>query len=154
MMYRTHLAFAFLLGLLLLNFVNPSSIVLYFVLVLFGGLLPDIDEHHSKLGRKIRPVSNILNFVFGHRTLFHSLFFGVVLFGVVGYFFGLTLALGLFIGYLSHLIIDGFTPSGINYLYPFSKLHLKGFVRTNSLGEHLVYLLIIVVSVFRLISLL
>jgi len=153
MMYRTHLAFAFLFGLLFLNFVNPGSVILYFVLVLFGGLLPDIDEHHSKLGRKIRPISNILNFVFGHRTLFHSLFFGVILFGIVGYFFGLTAGLGLFIGYMSHLIIDGFTPSGINYLYPFSKLHLKGFVRTGSIGEHFVYLLIIVVSVFSFVFL-
>ena len=153
-MYRTHLAFAFLLGLLLLNFVNPSSIVLYFVLVLFGGLLPDIDEQHSKLGRRVKPLSIILNFVFGHRKLFHSLFFAIVLFGVIGYFFGLTLGLGLFIGYISHLIIDGFTPSGINYLYPFSKLHLKGFVRTNSLGEHFVYLLIIGFNVLGLVILL
>ena len=128
-MYRTHLAFAFLSGLLLINLVKPSNLIIYFVLILFGGLLPDIDEHHSKLGRKIRPLSTILNFIFGHRALFHGLFFAIVLFGIVGYFFSLEIGLALFIGYISHLIIDGFTIAGVNYLHPFSKLHLKGFIQ-------------------------
>lgn len=154
MMYRTHLAFAFLCGLLLFSFIKPTNIILYFILVLFGGLLPDIDEHNSKLGRKIRPISTFLNLIFGHRNLFHSLFFTLALLGVVNYFFGLEIALALVIGYASHLIIDGFTISGINYLYPFTKLHLRGPVQTGGLAEHFVYLLIIGLSVFRLFSLL
>ena len=50
--------------------------------------------------------------------------------------------IALFIGYLSHVLIDGFTKKGVNFLNPFLNLRLSGFVETGSFLE-LVILVII-----------
>lgn len=46
---------------------------LYYFMVGFGSLLPDIDNAHSTLGRKLGWISKEIQHKFGHRTLFHSL---------------------------------------------------------------------------------
>jgi membrane-bound metal-dependent hydrolase YbcI (DUF457 family) len=59
---------------------------IYYVAVGFGALLPDIDNAHSTLGRKLGWVSREIQHVAGHRTLFHSL---------LGLLLGALLALGV-----------------------------------------------------------
>lgn len=59
---------------------------LYYFMVGFGALLPDIDNARSTLGRKLGWVSREIQHKFGHRTLFHSL---------LGLGLGSALALGL-----------------------------------------------------------
>jgi inner membrane protein len=46
---------------------------LFFVMVGLGALLPDIDNAHSTLGKKLGWISKEIQHKFGHRTLFHSL---------------------------------------------------------------------------------
>ena len=42
-------------------------------LAVFGGLLPDIDHPKSWVGRRLRPVSDLVAGLFGHRGVTHSL---------------------------------------------------------------------------------
>ena len=70
MIFRTHLAFAFFIGL----FFDFKSLIV----ILIGSLIPDLDTSNSKIGRKVI-FSKLLNILFGHRKFFHSLFFGAIL---------------------------------------------------------------------------
>src|SRR5437773_12529756 len=74
--------------------------VIYYTMVGFGALLPDIDNAHSTLGHKLGWVSKEIQHIAGHRTLFHSL---------LGLLLGSLLALALeqLITYL--LLQHGFT---------------------------------------------
>lgn len=94
-----------------------------------GGLLPDIDHPGSKVGRALYPIAWVVNKLFGHRGATHSLlalFLTSVLFilpslmlsGFVGFLYT-QFAIGIAAGFLSHLILDMTTKSGIPILYPF-----------------------------------
>lgn len=93
--------------------------------IIFGGflgsLLPDIDHKKSLLG-------SIIHLPVKHRTLTHSLFF-LLLLSVVVAQYNLSLAIGLFVGMLSHLILDmaGRKSAGICLFYPSKKKY--GFFR-------------------------
>src|SRR5260370_12156379 len=60
--------------------------VVFYFMVGFGALLPDIDNARSTLGRKLGWVSKEIQHVAGHRTIFHSL---------LGLLLGSILAIGL-----------------------------------------------------------
>ena len=78
MLGRTHLAFGVLAGLIFLPFYH-HNLILYFVLVLVGALLPDIDHDGSKIN-KILPVTKYLGRLFKHRGFFHSVFPPLIIF--------------------------------------------------------------------------
>ncbi len=149
MLARTHLAFGLLVGLIALRFFNVNP-YLFIPLVLFGALFPDIDHPKSKLGRKIKPLSFFIKIFIGHRTLFHSLLIPLVLF-IIYYILGYVYILAFLIGFISHLAIDALTKSGINFLYPFAKLKVRGFIETGKLLEHVFLILLIGVIVVRLL---
>jgi inner membrane protein len=85
-----------------------------------GSLLPDIDHPHSFVGRRLRLISVPLAAVVGHRGVTHSIF--AVMAATTSMFlwwgeeWSWLAALG--IGYLSHLLGDWMTPSGIPLLWP------------------------------------
>lgn len=137
MIYRTHLAFGLLVGLFALPFSSISSF-LFLGLVLLGSLLPDIDHENSKINSKLR-VTKIIGHLFKHRGIFHTIFFAVLLPGLVWYFAGHGYGLALFVGYMSHLVIDGFTKAGINFLHPIANLRLMGFIETGTMAETLLF---------------
>ena len=60
--------------------------IIYYTMVGFGALLPDIDNANSTLGRKLGWVSKEIQHLAGHRTLFHSL---------LGLLIGSLIAIGL-----------------------------------------------------------
>jgi len=60
--------------------------IIYYTMVGFGALLPDIDNAHSTLGHKFGWFSKQIQHLAGHRTLFHSL---------LGLFIGSLMAIGL-----------------------------------------------------------
>src|SRR6266700_8279274 len=60
--------------------------VIFYTMVGFGALLPDIDNAHSTLGHKLGWISKEIQHIAGHRTLFHSL---------LGLAIGSLMALGL-----------------------------------------------------------
>jgi membrane-bound metal-dependent hydrolase YbcI (DUF457 family) len=59
---------------------------IFYFMVGFGALLPDIDNARSTMGRKLGWVSKEIQRIAGHRTFFHS---------ILGLFFGSLLAIGL-----------------------------------------------------------
>ena len=151
MLWKTHLAFGFLFGLLSLPYVNENNIYIFFLFVLIGALLPDIDTPNSKVGSKVSPLSKIIEKVFGHRGVVHTLW-GMILFcGLFWYFINRPYGVALALGFFSHLLIDGFTKMGINFLHPVGKLHLSGFIETGTIGETIVLIVVIALSIILLI---
>ena len=139
MLWKTHLAFGFLAGLALMPLLNKTHFALYFGLILFGALLPDIDNENSKVGR----YAPLIGKLFKHRGVIHTVWMGALICGLVWYFIGSPYGIALMIGYASHLVIDGFTKQGTSFLHPFAKLHLSGFIETGKLGEWVVFFLCI-----------
>ena len=141
MMFKTHLFFALFLALLIFNYYNIN---LVFILILvLASILPDIDHSKSFIGRKLRPLSWLINFIFGHRKLIHSLFFVLILTLIIKMFSNYYLA--FLIGYVSHLFLDLLTKQGLQIFYPL-KFKVRGFIKTNGLIEKLFLWFLIVVN--------
>jgi membrane-bound metal-dependent hydrolase YbcI (DUF457 family) len=124
---RTHLIFAVLLFLLLNGIF--SFPLLYAVLAVAGALVPDIDLFSMVL----------------HRKLLHNLW---VLAAIVftGMYFTLidkNMAIAFSIGFISHLIADAMTPMGIKPLWPLGLPHIKGPVKTGSLAEWVIVIILL-----------
>jgi len=149
MRFRTHIAFSLLVFVFLMKRFSFDNKILFLIVLLFFTALPDIDYYKSKIGRRTWPFSSILNFIFGHRGMFHSLAVPFVIFLII-YVFSVELAFVALIGYLSHLFLDCFNPKGISPFYPFSKKKVRGFIKTGSFLENVLFvvsLVLVVVSI-------
>ena len=93
MMFRTHLVFSFLLGLLFLKFFSLQNFLLFLVMVFVASGLPDLDTGKSVISRKTRIVSWIFR-IFKHRGIMHSLFFALLLLLVFLFFNQKEIAFG------------------------------------------------------------
>ena len=60
-------------------------------------------------------------------------------------------AFAFLIGYASHLLSDGFTKMGVNFLHPVAKLHLSGFVETGTYAEVVILIAILVLIVVQIL---
>ncbi|MCB4820481.1 metal-dependent hydrolase [Roseicella aerolata] len=116
-------------------------------LAVAGGLLPDIDHPKSWVGRRLRPLSDLVAGAFGHRGVTHSL---LALLGC-----GWLLQQGalparwaepLVAGYLSHLLGDLLTPQGLRLLWPFRGTWALPMCRAGSPFEPLVVALVLVAA--------
>ena len=152
-MFRTHMAFGLFFGLVMSGFLNVGNILVYLLIVVFGAGLPDVDSTNSKFGSKLGIFSFGINSLFGHRGLFHSIWMGLVFSGVLYYFFGWFIALALFVGYFSHILIDGFTIQGVNFIHPFGKLNLSGFIETGGFLEKVLFFGLVVSDAVLLFNL-
>jgi inner membrane protein len=151
MLFRTHLAFSFLIGLYLIEFLDINEQILFMVVLLFFSVFPDVDERTSKIFKKLKPFS-YLAALFGHRNIFHTIYFPVAIFLVL-YIFNLKLlSIAVLVGYLLHLFLDLITKKGLALFYPLSKKRIKGFVKVGSLIENLIFLVFIVLIVYKLFS--
>lgn len=150
MRFRTHVAFSLLVFIFLIKRFSFENKYLFLGVMLFFTALPDIDYYKSKIGRKAKPFSYIINFIFKHRGLFHSLIVPFIIFLVI-YVFSVELAFAALIGYLSHLLMDCFNPKGIMPLYPFSKKRIRGFIRIGSWLENLLFLVSLVLVIYYLV---
>jgi len=115
----------------------------------FAAALPDIDSPHSKLGRAVRPVSDVLSFTLGHRGVLHSLLgmvFTIALFAFIACFWVQVstvwnlLIPAAAIGYLSHLALDALTPGGVPLFWPKRRKYSLPLVKTGSPLERVVFL--------------
>ena len=137
---------------------------MYYLLVLLGALLPDIDHPGSILGRRCSFISRTLHNWFGHRSITHSIL-GILLLASLCTGIGsllvalcnaqhiifsassiaiLHLALfSLLFGYALHLFADSLTKEGIPLLWPHKKRYaLIPFAalrfRVGTWAEHLI----------------
>ena len=147
MMFYTHIAFAMLCSLLCIKFMHISNPLTFLIVAIIFAVIADIDNKDSKLGRKLK-----LYVLFKHRGVMHSIF-PVLVFALVFLIFNLKFLIpGMVVGYLSHLFIDSFTLSGIYIFYPFKGLRFKGFIKTNSLTEWVLFVIFITSSIILLIK--
>lgn len=130
-MYYTHLAFGLLVSLLSLTLFNIQNKILFIIVVIFFALFPDIDETHSKLGRKYKITSKLINFFFGHRGFIHSIYIPLILYIIFNYI-NHEISIAILVGYFSHLFLDALTPKGIKPFYPLFNKRISGFLKTNS----------------------
>lgn len=112
----------------------------------FGSLLPDIDHPQSWAGRKMRVVSVPLSMLVGHRGVTHSALAVVGCLAVLMMLGTGWIAAPVVIGYLSHLVADGMTPSGVPLLWPSKRRFTLNLCRTGSLAEMLVVAVVVLVG--------
>ena len=141
MIFKTHIAFALFIGLLVYNYSNfISSFVFYFLFLFSGAGFPDIDHSKSKFGRNI--LSRILGFFSKHRKIFHSIFFGIAL-SYLFFLYDKNAGLGFFLGFTSHIVLDSLTRQGINLLYPLGKFDVSGFIKSGGRLEAVLFYLFV-----------
>lgn len=100
-----------------------------------GALLPDIDHPQSWAGRKLRPISVPLSMIVGHRGVTHS---AIAVLGGLAVL--VTMGMGwmaapVVVGYLSHLLADSLTPSGVPLLWPSKRRFTLNLCQTGSVVE-------------------
>lgn len=104
-------------------------------LAALGSLLPDIDHPQSWAGKRLALVSIPLAALIGHRGVTHSLL-AVAAFALLLAGLGTDhLAAPLALGYLSHLLADALTLSGVPLLWPSKRPYGLRLIRTGSLAE-------------------
>jgi len=149
-MFKTHMAFAFLVGLFSIQYLSPRNDIMFMVLVLFGAALVDIDHPNSKVGRRVKVVA----YLFEHRGFFHSLFaLPAVASAVYLLTNDLLLTLPILIGYLSHIIVDALTVEGIMPFHPLLRFRIRGIFRTGHSAEFLLFLGLIALNSIYLLRL-
>jgi membrane-bound metal-dependent hydrolase YbcI (DUF457 family) len=110
---------------------DGSNLGLLAVCAVFGALFPDLDAPKSLLSlwsfnkKGIRPFSlpaQELGKVLAHRGLLHSLIGGAISTLIVGlplmYYFGWQSVLAFFLGFISHLLLDCMTVTGLAPFWP------------------------------------
>lgn len=125
-----------------------------FIATTIGSLYPDIDNSQSMLGRKIKPISFIINKLFGHRGFIHTPFNLICLLLLMGTPLILTeqynylpIVIGFAVGFLSHLFLDAITKGGISFLYPFSRKRFNlTTIKTGGIGENLIVVFMLLIS--------
>lgn len=111
-----------------------------------GSLLPDIDSPNSKISKSCftaKATSLLTNELFGHRGLFHTPFFVLLL--MIGQLLwynaaeqfawqlaAMYIGAGFIAGYISHLILDFNTPMGLMLFYPFNKKYISSGISYNA----------------------
>jgi inner membrane protein len=140
MLFPTHVLFGIVAFLITKNWFNNGNVAIFFVLVLLGSILPDIDSPGSKINQWSGIFGKWATLLAEHRGYFHSVFFFGLLFLLISYFTSYYYGMALIIGYIAHIIGDGITPRGVKIFYPFSKLKFNGPIKVGSFSETVIFL--------------
>ena len=133
---------------------EPVSIGVFTAASLLGGLTPDIDMPTSTIGKPLKPISKLINKLFGHRTITHAVFWIIPIVFLIWRFSGfegvryhfLTVALqGYLCGFLSHLLGDMMTTGGIPLLYPLKTKRYKTFKNKAGVADNIVVVYICII---------
>lgn len=122
-----------------------------------GSMIPDIDHPNSFIGKKFKIISWSVNKTFKHRGFIHSplfwLIYTIFTMFISNYFQGFSqilyyqFCLGSSIGFLSHLLLDSLTLSGIPLLYPLSKKSFRLAKFRTGKDELIVKIICLVVTI-------
>ncbi len=141
---HTHILFAIVLGTLYFDYFDAGNWLLklgFAGTLIFGALLPDIDQAESMMSHKHKVMSGFARAIDKHRGIFHSIWIPLGIFLVAHFiiskYFTIPnlLLMGLLIGYGSHLLADSFTVQGIAPLHPLHKRRVRGFIKTGGIIE-------------------
>ncbi|MEM4247173.1 MAG: metal-dependent hydrolase [Candidatus Woesearchaeota archaeon] len=150
MLAKTHVAFGILAGLITLKYTSVQNELLFIALVILGVFLPDIDHPESKVNNSLK-ITKVIPIIFGHRGLFHSIFAVILVFAGLWWWQGFIYGFGVSIGYLSHLVSDALTLSGVGFLNPIAHYKVRGPVQTGTLMETLLFFVVIALDVLLLV---
>ncbi|MGI2115554.1 metal-dependent hydrolase (plasmid) [Shewanella sp. HL-SH4] len=123
MLFRNHLIVTAAVTVVTIGYIDiPLPLWLVVMSILFGSLLPDLDHPSSTIGKRVLFISIPLSAIFGHRKITHSIWPILLTIWLVNFdnSTASALVLCLSIGYLSHLLGDIFTDSGIPFFWPLS----------------------------------
>ena len=141
MMGKTHLIIGIGSGLaaaLLLHYSIEQASLLT-VAAAAGSLLPDIDHPKGMIRQKLGIFGYPLN-ILPHRGPTHSLL-AVVLVALLYVVSHHLLALGLLVGYVSHLVADMITVEGIPLFFPLNRSYISLLpIRTGGIIERVIAL--------------
>jgi len=141
------------------NSFNLTDILIFFIVVVFSSLFPDIDEEKSTIS-KIFPGSFLIHKFFKHRGFTHNIF-GISLFTYLFYMFNIYIiglnsydslffSLSFFLGYSMHLFGDLVTYAGIYNFFLFDKktwkLNILNNFKVGSLYEMRIYLITLIIQ--------
>ena len=119
-----------------------------FALAVVGALTPDIDLKTSKMGQQARTMSVVINFLFGHRTLFHAPILYLLLYMVLKEPLHQChiLMLAFTAGAFSHIVLDMLNVKGIPLFYPVKGNYHIASIQNGGLAEKTVFITLIVIS--------
>lgn len=144
MRYHTHVVTSCVAGITVANLTDTHLTAPLVAGLIVGSLFPDIDEPGSYVGRRSLGTSYIINFLFGHRGLTHSLF-PVAILIFLFWQFPISLLLGFTAGYLFHILGDLFSKSGVPLFLPFSsKKYAIPIYTTGGIMEHIIFVISVV----------
>ena len=147
MLFKTHVSITVFAILILISHVEYKTS--FVIMALVATMIPDIDTPNSKIGRNwyFRPFQWIAK----HRGMFHSFTF-LILITLIFCFTFPKLALGFFLGYGLHLLVDGFTIEGVSVLYPLG-IRMNGKLRTGGAVEAGMFVMFTIIDLLFLIAL-
>jgi len=137
-MFHTHVLIGIVVFMIFKDFFSGGNEIIFFIMVLLGSVLPDIDERRSRINRWSGIFGIIIAFFAKHRGFFHSLLFYIILLIVISIYWSNYYAWGLFLGYFAHLLGDGITRMGVPIFYPLSKFKIKGPIKVGGLTEAII----------------
>ncbi|SDM40581.1 inner membrane protein [Psychrobacillus sp. OK028] len=115
-----------------------------------GALIPDICHGGSRIGRKFKVLSKVINTLFGHRSFTHSLLFlGLMALLLTSFVDNESIVIGILVGIASHLLLDMATKNGIKLLFPLKvTIRFPITARTGGTAEYLVFAALSVLTVY------
>lgn len=159
MQYKTHFAGGALITLAVLQhteYVSPEQVVPFAVATLIGSVAPDIDHKNSFISNRLKPFGFLVRRTTTHRGATHSPLI-VGLFSLLLYSglevtefnsYAYPIALGFFVGAISHVLLDMLNPQGVPLLYPIPKA--KRFriahIRTGGLIEKVTFVVLLILT--------
>ena len=146
---KTHIVGGIAASLAYAQFTNHDPIIMLGAGII-GALLPDICHSGSKIGRKFKLISKLINMLFGHRTLTHSLLFLVIIAMLLNSFIpNEAVKAGFLAGMVSHYVLDMATKNGIKLLFPLSMtVRFPLTTRTGSKVESAVFSVLALLSFY------
>jgi len=151
MMYQTHVATSLAGGVAIAQLTNTPMDAFLLAGIVIGSLAPDLDHPGSKLGRRSLGIAHVIHFLFGHRTITHSIL-PVVALILLSIMFPHALLIGFTLGYILHIAGDVCSVQGVPLLYPFNKKHIKiPLYNTNGLVEKIIIFPLACLSIMYLI---
>ena len=114
------------------------------IFVLLATAFVDIDIKNSNAGNHwyLRPFQWLTK----HRGFLHSLIVGLLLSLIIASI-SQWAGFGFFVGYISHLLLDCLTKSGVKLFWPFG-WKIKGFVRSGGIVEQVIFVLLLLGNIF------
>lgn len=139
MRYHTHVVTSCIAGITVAGIMDIDVSAPLIAGLVIGSVFPDIDEPNSYIGKRSLGTSYIINALFGHRGLTHSLL-PFILLVLLTIKFPVSMLIGFTAGYLFHILSDMFSKSGVPLFLPFSnKKYAIPIYRTGGISEHIIF---------------